>query len=167
MKYVNMWATQKWNFCEFFNNYKCMYCSPLSELWIHFLCSSLKVWQIFESYFYMSSTFPLLIMFKPFAEENMTTQVLSIMEKYEEPSSNIMKVANLTFSGDDGKTNSTNMMGLNLKEALSQHDKCMVRNLVLNGCIKFLNAICTFDTCQCRSLMRSAVIAIGWPLDTQ
>ena len=37
------------------------------------------------------------------------------MEKYEEPSSNIMKVANLTFSGDNGKNKSTNMMGLNLK----------------------------------------------------
>ena len=83
----------------------------------------------------------------------MTTQVLSIMEKYEEPSSNIMKVANLTFSGDDDKTNNTNMMGLNIKEALSQRDKCMVRNLVLNGCIKFLNAICIYDICQCKSLM--------------
>ncbi|XP_073355324.1 uncharacterized protein [Aegilops tauschii subsp. strangulata] len=58
-------------------------------------------------------------------EEKMTTEVLSIMEKYKEPSSNIMKVANLTFSGDDGKTKSTNKMGLNLKEALSQRDKCM------------------------------------------
>jgi hypothetical protein len=100
-------------------------------------------------------------MFKPYAEEKMTTEVLSIIEKYKEPSSNIMKVANLTFSGDDGKTKSTKRMGLNLKEALTQRDKCMVRNLALNSCVKFLNAICTFDTCQCRSLMRSAVIAIG------
>ena len=61
----------------------------------------------------------------------MTTQVLSIMEKYEEPSSNITKVGNLTFSGDDGKTKSTNMMGLNLNVALSQPDKCMVGNLSL------------------------------------
>ncbi|KAM3276715.1 hypothetical protein ACQJBY_044859 [Aegilops geniculata] len=58
-------------------------------------------------------------------EEKMTTEVLSIMKKYKEPSSNIMKVANLTFSGDDGKTKSTNRMGLNLKEALAQRDKCM------------------------------------------
>ena len=94
----------------------------------------------------MSSTFPLLIMFKPYPEEKMTTKVLSIMEKYKEPSSNIMKAANLTFSGDDGKTKSTNRMGLNLKEALSQRHKCMVRNLVLNRCIEFLNAICIFDT---------------------
>ena len=78
-----------------------------------------------------------------------------------------MKVPNLTFSGDDGNNKSTNMMGMNLKEALSQRDKCMVRNLVLNGCIKFLNAICIFDTCRWRSRMRSFVIVIGWPLDIQ
>ena len=47
-----------------------------------------------------------------------TAEVLSIMEKYKEPSSNIMKVANLSFSGDDEKTKSTKRMGLNLKEAL-------------------------------------------------
>mgnify|MGYP005822585401 CR=1 FL=1 len=115
----------------------------------------------------MSSTFPLLIMFKHNAEEKMTAEVLSIMEKYKEPSSNIMKAANLTFSGDDGKTKSTSRMGINLKEALSQRDKCMVRNLVLNGCIEILNAIYIFDTCQCRSLMTYGVIVIGWPLDTQ
>ena len=78
-------------------------------------CSSLEVWQISASYFYMSSTFPLLTMFKPYPEEKMTAKVLSIMEKYKEPSSNIMTAANLAFSGDDGETKSTNMMGLNLK----------------------------------------------------
>ena len=95
-----------------------------------------------------------------------TAEVLSIMDKYKEPSSNIMEVANLAFSGDDGKTKSTNRMGLNLKEALSQRHKCMVRNLVLNRCIEFLNAIYIFDTYQCWSLMRYAVIVIGWPLHT-
>ena len=96
-----------------------------------------------------------------------TAEVLSIMEKYKEPSSNIMKATNVTFSGDDGKIKSTNRMGLNLKEALFQRGKCMVRNLVLNGCIEISNAIYIFDTCQCRSLMRYAVIVIGWPLDPQ
>uniref|UniRef100_A0A453LB26 Uncharacterized protein n=1 Tax=Aegilops tauschii subsp. strangulata TaxID=200361 RepID=A0A453LB26_AEGTS len=52
-------------------------------------------------------------------EKKMTTEVLlSIMEKYKQPSSNIMKVANLAFSGDDGITKSTRRMELNLKEAL-------------------------------------------------
>ncbi|XP_037431272.1 uncharacterized protein LOC119297685 [Triticum dicoccoides] len=67
-------------------------------------------------------------------EEKMTTEVLSIMEKYNEPNSNIMKVANLTFSGDDGKTKSTKRMGLNLKEALAQHDKCMELGEICCGC---------------------------------
>ena len=114
----------------------------------------LEVSQILASYFYMSSTFPLLIMFKPYIEEKMTSQVLSIMEKYKEPISNIMKVANITFSGDDGKIKSSNRMGLNLQEALFQHGKCIVRNLVLNGCIEISNAIYIFDTCQYRGLMR-------------
>ena len=80
-----------------------------------FFCSSLEVWQILASYFYMSSTFPLLIMLKPYLEEKMTAKVLSIMEKFKERSSNIMTAANQTFLGDDGETKSTNMMGLNLK----------------------------------------------------
>ena len=103
---------------------------PHFKLWTN---RPLEVWQILARiYFYMSSTFPLLIMFKPYVEEKMTTEVLSIMEKYNEPNSNVMKVANLTFSSDDGKTKSTKRMGLNLKEALAQRDKCMVRNLALN-----------------------------------
>ena len=66
-----------------------------------------------------------------------TAEVLSIMEKYKEPSSNIMKVVNLTFSGDDGETNSTKRMELNLKEALAQRDKCMVRNPALMDALNF------------------------------
>ena len=81
-----------------------MYCSPLLKREFYFLCSSLEVWQILASYFYMSSTFPLLIMFKHNAKEKMIAEVLSIMEKYKEPSSNIMTAANLTFLGDDGET---------------------------------------------------------------
>ncbi|XBI82697.1 hypothetical protein VPH35_091315 [Triticum aestivum] len=67
-------------------------------------------------------------------EEKMTAEVLSIMEKYKEPSSNVMKVVNLTFSGDDGETNSTKRMELNLKEALAQRDKCMELDEICCDC---------------------------------
>ncbi|KAF7066593.1 hypothetical protein CFC21_072548 [Triticum aestivum] len=67
-------------------------------------------------------------------EEKMTAEVLSIMEKYKEPSSNIMKVVNLTFFGDDGKTKSTKTMELNLKEALAQRDKCMELDEICCDC---------------------------------
>ncbi|XBH71316.1 hypothetical protein VPH35_098783 [Triticum aestivum] len=64
----------------------------------------------------------------------MTSQVLSIMEKYKEPISNIMKVANITFSGDDGKIKSSNRMGLNLQEALFQHGKCIELDEICCDC---------------------------------
>ncbi|XP_037441650.1 uncharacterized protein LOC119309851 [Triticum dicoccoides] len=67
-------------------------------------------------------------------EKKMTKEVLSTMEKYKEPSSNIMKVANLIFSGDDGKTKSTNRMELKFKEALAQRDKCMELNDICCDC---------------------------------
>ncbi|KAM3276712.1 hypothetical protein ACQJBY_044857 [Aegilops geniculata] len=67
-------------------------------------------------------------------EKKMTTEVLSIMEKYKQPSSNIMKVANLAFSSDDGITKSTRRMELNLKEALAQRNKCMVLDEICYDC---------------------------------
>ncbi|XP_037438179.1 uncharacterized protein LOC119305879 [Triticum dicoccoides] len=67
-------------------------------------------------------------------EKKMTKEVLSTMKKYKEPSSNIMKVANLTFSGDDGKTKSTKRMELKFKEALAQRDKCMELNDICCDC---------------------------------
>ncbi|XBH93393.1 hypothetical protein VPH35_084319 [Triticum aestivum] len=68
-------------------------------------------------------------------EEKMTTGVLSsMMDKYKQPSSNIMKVANLAFSGDDGITKSTRRMELSLKEALAQRNKCMELDKICCDC---------------------------------
>uniref|UniRef100_A0A8R7QJN4 Uncharacterized protein n=1 Tax=Triticum urartu TaxID=4572 RepID=A0A8R7QJN4_TRIUA len=68
-------------------------------------------------------------------EEKMTTGVLSsMMDKYKQPSSNIMKVANLAFFGDDGITKSTRRMELSLKEALAQRNKCMELDKICCDC---------------------------------
>uniref|UniRef100_M8B0Z2 Uncharacterized protein n=1 Tax=Aegilops tauschii TaxID=37682 RepID=M8B0Z2_AEGTA len=66
--------------------------------------------------------------------KKMTMEVLSIMEKSKEPSSNIMKATNLAFSGDDGITKSTRRMELNLKEALAQRNKCMELDEICYDC---------------------------------
>ena len=69
------------NFCEFLIVNNACTVHHYESYEFVFFCSSLEVWQILASYFYMSSTFPLLIMFIPYAEEKMIGKVFSIMEK--------------------------------------------------------------------------------------
>jgi hypothetical protein len=67
-------------------------------------------------------------MFKPYAEGEMTPKVLSIGEKYKGTCSNMMQVANSSYSGDGGQTMS--LKRKRVKEALLvSNNKCQVRNL--------------------------------------
>uniref|UniRef100_A0A453LB41 Uncharacterized protein n=1 Tax=Aegilops tauschii subsp. strangulata TaxID=200361 RepID=A0A453LB41_AEGTS len=96
------------------------------------------------------------------SEGKMTPKAVSIISKYKETCSDMTEVTNSSCSGDGGQPITKRKK---LREALLRH--CQVRNLKLNLCITILNATCTLDTCQCRSLMRFAVGPIGYPQDTR